>query len=67
MSMKNSNDNIGIRTRELPASSAVPQPTAILGTPDMSVDLHIYYQRARCLILSDNSLKMYSKYEYKVK
>jgi len=33
----------------------------------MSVDLHIYYQRARCLILSDNSLKMYSKYEYKVK
>jgi hypothetical protein len=28
MSMKNCNDNIGIRTRDLPACSAVPQPTA---------------------------------------
>jgi hypothetical protein len=26
--MKNSNDTIGNRTRELPACSAVPQPTA---------------------------------------
>jgi hypothetical protein len=26
--MKNSNDTIGIRTRNLPACSAVPQPTA---------------------------------------
>ena len=26
--MKNSNDNIGNRTRDLPACSAVPQPTA---------------------------------------
>jgi hypothetical protein len=28
MSMKNSNDIIGNRTRDLPASSAVPQPIA---------------------------------------
>jgi hypothetical protein len=28
MSLKNSKDNIGIRTREFPTSSAVPQPTA---------------------------------------
>ena len=28
MSMKNSNDTIGDRTRELPACSAVPHPTA---------------------------------------
>jgi hypothetical protein len=28
MSMKNSNDTIGRRTRDLPACSAVPQPTA---------------------------------------
>jgi hypothetical protein len=28
MSMKNSNDNIGNRTRDLPVCSAVPQPTA---------------------------------------
>jgi len=29
MSMKNSNDNIGNRTRDLPACSAVPQPKAV--------------------------------------
>ena len=28
--MKNSNDNIGNRTRDLPTSSAVPQPTTPL-------------------------------------
>jgi len=28
MSMKNSNDTIGNRNRELPVCSAVPQPTA---------------------------------------
>jgi hypothetical protein len=28
MSMKNSNDTIGNRTRDLPVHSAVPQPTA---------------------------------------
>jgi len=28
MSMKNSNETIGNRTRDLPACSAVPQPTA---------------------------------------
>ena len=33
MSMKNSNDTIGIRTRDLPACSAVPQPTAPPRTP----------------------------------
>jgi hypothetical protein len=27
VSMKNSNDNIGNRTRDLPSYSAVPQPT----------------------------------------
>ena len=27
--MKNSNDTIGNRTRDLPACSAVPQPTAL--------------------------------------
>jgi hypothetical protein len=28
LSMKKSNDTIGIRTRDLPACSAIPQPTA---------------------------------------
>jgi hypothetical protein len=31
--MKNSNDTIGNRTRDLPAGSAVPQPTAPLRAP----------------------------------
>ena len=34
MSMKNSSDNIGNRTRGLLACSAVPQPTAPSGAPD---------------------------------
>jgi hypothetical protein len=34
MSMKNSKDTIGNRTRDLPACSAVPQPTAPPGVPN---------------------------------
>jgi len=34
MSMKNSNDNIGNRTRDLPTCSAVPQPTALPCAPE---------------------------------
>ena len=34
MSMKNSNDTIGKRTRDLPACSAVPQPTAPPRAPE---------------------------------
>ena len=33
MSMKNSNDTIGSRTRDLTARSAVPQPTALRRAP----------------------------------
>ena len=33
ISMKNSNDAIGNRTRDLPAGSTVPQPTAPPGAP----------------------------------
>jgi hypothetical protein len=33
MSVKNSSDNIGNRARDLPACSAVPQPTAPPRTP----------------------------------
>jgi hypothetical protein len=35
MSIKNTNDTIGKRTRYLPACSAVPQPTALLRAPDL--------------------------------
>jgi hypothetical protein len=34
MSIKNSNDTIGNQTRDLPACSAVPQPTAPLRAPN---------------------------------
>jgi glycine cleavage system protein P-like pyridoxal-binding family len=34
MKMKNSSDTIGNRTRELPARSAVPQPTAPTRAPN---------------------------------
>ena len=33
MSMKNSSDTIGNRTRDLPACSAVPQPTVLPRAP----------------------------------
>ena len=42
MSMKNSNDTIGNRTRDLPACSAVPQPTAPPRTPLYTVHCTLY-------------------------
>ena len=42
MSMKNSNDTIGNRTRDLPACSAVPQPTAPPRAPS-AIYTHYYY------------------------
>jgi hypothetical protein len=43
MSMKNSNDTIGNRTRDLPTCSEVTQPTARPRTPNESrVELHLY-------------------------
>jgi len=39
MSMKISNDTIGNRTRDLPVSSAVPQPTAPRHTRDAMYNL----------------------------
>ena len=38
MSMKNSNDTLGNRTRDLPTCRAVPQPTAPPHAPSSSVD-----------------------------
>jgi len=43
MSMKNSNDAIGNRTRDLPARSAVPQPTAPPRAPSTeTLNLNMY-------------------------
>ena len=38
--MKNSNDTIGNRTRDLPPCSAVPQPTAPPRAPDQDQGVH---------------------------
>jgi len=43
MSIKNFNDTIGNRTRDLPAFIAVPQPTAPPRAPDYTVILLIFY------------------------
>jgi len=37
MSMKNSSDSIGNRTRDLPTCSTVPQPTALLRAPSLTI------------------------------
>jgi hypothetical protein len=42
MSMKNSNDTIGNRTRDLPACSAVPQPTTPPCAPMVNVGRSSY-------------------------
>ena len=39
MSMKNSSDTIGNRTRDLPTRSAVPQPTALPRAPGHYLEL----------------------------
>ena len=39
--MKNSNDTIGNRTRDLPDCSAVPQPTALLRAPTLKQVVNI--------------------------
>jgi len=47
MSMKNSNDNIVIRTRNLPACSAVPQPTALYWTMPIKYEGSATFQEGR--------------------
>ena len=42
MSMKNFNDTIGNRTRDLPASSAVPQPIAPPRAIKVQKNIYIY-------------------------
>jgi len=42
MSMKKSNDTIGNRTRDLPACSAVPQPTAPPRAPENQCSAGLY-------------------------
>jgi len=45
--MKNSNDNIGNRTHDLPACSAVPQPTASPRAPNQGRSKRFFYSPKR--------------------
>jgi hypothetical protein len=50
MSMKISNNIIGNRTRDLPACSAVPQPTAPQSAPITTCKIHkLYVLPAQCI------------------
>ena len=50
MSMKNSNDTIGNRTRDLSTCSAVPQPSALPRAP-----LYFIIQKITCVKLAINT------------
>ena len=50
--MKNSNDTIGNRTRDLPNCSAVPQPTALPRAPLLKLAT-FSYNKAKCLLYED--------------
>ena len=66
--MKNSNDTIGNRARDLPASSAVPQPTAPPCTSTRSQYESVISVRVRKRLLRDEAIKRminrkHSRYE----
>ena len=63
MSMKNSNDTIGNRTRDLPTCSAVPQPTALPRSPSC----WLYYKNIlRCTDLWTSKLSVLLSYKFRV-
>ena len=60
--MKNSNDTIGNRTRDLPACSAVPQPTAPPRAPEIS---KMTFKKSFQSMFLDALLRIYMKSERK--
>jgi len=54
--MKNSNDTIGNRTRDLPTCSAMPQPTALPRTPIDVTGISIYHLHFIYLIVCATEL-----------
>jgi hypothetical protein len=71
MSMKNPNDTIGNRTRDLPACSAVPQPTAPSRTPLLMVAflnscLQTQYGDSANIFVVNYTSAMYSYLELQV-
>jgi hypothetical protein len=54
MSMKKSNDTIWNRTRDLPACSAVPQPTAPLRAPMKYLYILLHITLEKCQLMHGN-------------
>ena len=59
MSMKNSNDTIGNRTRDLPTCSAVPQPAALPRAPVCYVTTHFVWVLIECELIWRTSDSLY--------
>ena len=79
MSMKNSNDTIGNRTRDLPACSAVPQPTAPPRSPEIpqkkcekkrgqsipaKILAHVFFLSWQCQYLSTWAALVFDNFRY---
>jgi len=62
--MKNSNDTIGNRTRDLPACSTVPQPTAPLHTPPSLVTENLSGRNQKCqeLFVCERKIQQMQQY-----
>ena len=56
MSKKNSKDTIGNRNRDLPAFSAVPQPTAPPRAPVTLYSYSVFTKDTRCAVKSEQGL-----------
>jgi len=62
MSMKNSDDNIGNRTRDLLACSAMPQRTAPPRTP--FIYIYTYIKRFTTIVSSQKQLLLWAALSY---
>jgi hypothetical protein len=53
-SVKNSNNTIGNRTRDLPACSAVPQPTVPQGDPNQQIQWYVSPITLRIIVITNS-------------
>ena len=61
MSLKNSNDAIGNRTRDLPVCSAIPQPTAPPRAPQRSPKITLNYKKYHSWNLTEQTGTKYQQ------
>jgi len=67
MSMKNSSDTIGNRTRDLPAYSAVPQPNASPRAPRKQCTSSIPYTVFMCVLIGNVTYLLLAHYDRRPK